>query len=196
MENEEFVIHWNSTFSHVLFIICHNFVEKYSIESFWCKQFFTKLLRLTYIFLIKDKNGLFLMKDPSSFKKVFKTRFSSLNWPTVTYLEFFGGQTSTYIETMKAPWLALSGKFSKFVCWGALKMHSPALWFLRFLCKFLCKSLKFYIMKHSSSWMILWKYIYSYGIQIKYFYGCKLLKAVKGSEKMQQLLQKEVYKAV
>ena len=136
------------------------------------------------------------MKDPSSFKKVFKTRFSSLNWPTGTYLEFFGGQSSTYIENMKAPWLAMSGKFSKFVCPGALKMHSPALWFLRFLCKFLCKSLKFYIMKHSSSWMILWKYIYSYGIQIKYFYGCKLLKAEKGSEKMQQLLQKEVYKAV
>lgn len=27
VENEEFVIHWNSTFSLVLLIICHNFVE-------------------------------------------------------------------------------------------------------------------------------------------------------------------------
>ena len=51
---------------------------------------------------------------------------------SVTYSVFFG-QTGTHIEPTKAPpWLE---KFSKYVSSDTLKMHSLALFVLRFLCK-------------------------------------------------------------
>ena len=57
---------------------------------------------------------------------------------SVTFPEFFG-QTGTCMELTKA----LSGKFSKFVPPDTLKMHSPVLSVLRFLCNIFPKLLRF-----------------------------------------------------
>ena len=51
-------------------------------------------------------------------------------------------------------------------------------------------------MKHSSLWMIFEKVAFPYGIQTKKLYGCKLVKAAKRSEKMQQVVQKESHEAL
>ena len=55
-------------------------------------------------------------------------------------MQSFFGQTGTHIRLTKmSPWLA---KFSKFVLPNTLKMHSPVLSVLRFLCQTFPKSLK------------------------------------------------------
>ena len=59
----------------------------------------------------------------------------------VTHPEFFLGKNGTYIKPTKAPpWLALS---KIFVLSDALKMYSPSLPVLRFICETFSKLLKF-----------------------------------------------------
>ena len=65
-ENKESVFFTKTELSHI-----------WSIKHSWYKYIFTKFLPLAYIFLIKDKDGLFLIKGLSSF------------WSTDFYMSLF-----------------------------------------------------------------------------------------------------------
>ena len=77
-------------------------------------------------------------------------------------------------------------KFSKFVPSHTVKMHSLALSVLRLLCTTFSKFLFVDVFK---------KIIYSYNIQIKILYGYKLVRAAERSEKIQEVVQKELHEA-